>query len=68
MLPPFEVPLAVRSPYLNCWGFLRFSDGYGVVTETYTNAYQHHYDWDPSLEARNFLTWHNTKTDCSLEI
>ncbi|KAH9005340.1 hypothetical protein EDB86DRAFT_2796191 [Lactarius hatsudake] len=27
---PFAVPLAVRSPYLNCWGTLGFGDGFAI--------------------------------------
>ncbi len=65
---PFAVPLVVRSPYLNCWGLLGFSDGYGIVTTTFPSVYLNRSDWDPSLEVCYFLARRNTKTDCTSEI
>ncbi|KAI9446258.1 hypothetical protein H4582DRAFT_1804781 [Lactarius indigo] len=37
-LYPFAFPLAVRSPYLNCWGFPGFSDGFSIVAKTFASV------------------------------
>src|SRR6266702_1650887 len=63
---PFAFPLAVRSPYLNCWGHPDVGDNYGIVPTTFSSdSWQAHSDWDPSLAARYFLAWHITKTNCT---
>ncbi|KAH9066439.1 hypothetical protein EDB87DRAFT_1828453 [Lactarius vividus] len=49
-LVPAVVPLAVRSPYLNCWGALIPSGGDGIQATTPFSYTQRHPDWDPSLE------------------
>ncbi|KAI9448897.1 hypothetical protein BJY52DRAFT_1309776, partial [Lactarius psammicola] len=62
------VPLAVRSPYLHCWGYLSFDIGFGAVPETNGYAVENHSDWDPILDARYFLARPNPNTDCTLEV
>ncbi|KAH9079604.1 hypothetical protein EDB83DRAFT_2216395 [Lactarius deliciosus] len=49
VLIPAVVPLAVRSPYLNCWGTLIPSGGNGIEATTPFSYTQHHPDWDPIL-------------------
>ncbi|KAH9080196.1 hypothetical protein EDB83DRAFT_2608331, partial [Lactarius deliciosus] len=48
---PTAVPLAVRSPYLSCWGRLGFGDGYGIVPTTFASG-DRGSDWDPIVLVR----------------
>ncbi|KAH9040317.1 hypothetical protein EDB83DRAFT_2295685 [Lactarius deliciosus] len=44
---PFLIPLVVRSPYLNCWGFTVVGQT-NIVTGNFANG-DRNVDWDPSL-------------------
>ncbi|KAH9079621.1 hypothetical protein EDB83DRAFT_1293814 [Lactarius deliciosus] len=58
---PFAFPLAVRPPYLNCWGALAFDGENAIEQKCNRNSNQRRPDSDPSLKARNFLARHNTR-------
>ncbi|KAH9011054.1 hypothetical protein EDB84DRAFT_1406130 [Lactarius hengduanensis] len=57
MFYPAAIPLFVRSPYLNCWGYL--SDGPFnpriSQTTTFSQVQQPRSGWDPSLNVLNLV-------------
>ncbi|KAH9035568.1 hypothetical protein EDB85DRAFT_869131 [Lactarius pseudohatsudake] len=60
VLNPVPVPLAIRSPYFNCWGLLNFAGGIqntSILSMSYPNDYQHQPDWDPSLESFDLVVY-----------
>ncbi|KAH8980366.1 hypothetical protein EDB86DRAFT_569871 [Lactarius hatsudake] len=54
---PAAIPLFVRSPYLNCWGYLSNEPSNPKISQTTTffDVQQPRSGWDPSLEVLNLV-------------
>ncbi|KAH9180830.1 hypothetical protein EDB89DRAFT_1840505 [Lactarius sanguifluus] len=54
---PAAIPLFVRSPYLNCWGYLSNEPSNPRIpqTTTFSHAQQPRSGWDPSLDVLNLV-------------
>ncbi|KAH9011353.1 hypothetical protein EDB85DRAFT_1127573, partial [Lactarius pseudohatsudake] len=54
---PAAIPLFVRSPYLNCWGYLSDEPSNPRITQTttFSQVQQARSGWDPSLDVLNLV-------------
>ncbi|KAH8980361.1 hypothetical protein EDB86DRAFT_3052194 [Lactarius hatsudake] len=54
---PAAIPLFVRSPYLNCWGYLSNEPSNPRIsqTTTFSQVQQPRSGWDPSLDVLNLV-------------
>ncbi|KAH9009214.1 hypothetical protein EDB83DRAFT_2531328 [Lactarius deliciosus] len=54
---PAAIPLFVRSPYLNCWGYLSDEPSNPRIsqTTTFSQVQQPRSGWDPSLDVLNLV-------------